>query len=195
MQNRYRRLSLLATVLLWAVGGIAGHALAVTFSEFPVPSTSAPTSPESITAGPDGALWFTDSDSIGRVTTDGVITKFSIPTTDSGPDGITSGPDGALWFIEALASKIGRITTVGAITEFPMPTANVSAQGGITAGPDGALWFTESDVGKIGRITTAGLITEFPTATAGSLPGSITKGPDGALWFTETATNSTRSAA
>jgi len=75
-----------------------------------------------ITAGPDGALWFTDldGDAIGRITTSGSITEYALPNPDSGPTGITAGPDGALWFTEAYGSRIGRITTAGAITEYAL---------------------------------------------------------------------------
>ena len=71
MQNRYRRSLLGAIILLSAVVGMAGHVLAVTFSEFPVPTANS--SPNDIAAGPDGALWFTEAQAnkIGRVTISG----------------------------------------------------------------------------------------------------------------------------
>jgi streptogramin lyase len=58
--------------------------------------------PYGITAGPDGALWFTQfaANKIGRITTAGVVREFPLPTLNSHPTGITSGSDGALWFIE-----------------------------------------------------------------------------------------------
>jgi hypothetical protein len=140
----------------------------------------APISPNGITAGPDGALWFTAPSSIGRITTAGALTEYLLPTPSETMD-ITSGPDGALWFAEGFGNKIGRITTDGAITEYAVPTASCWPLG-ITAGPDGALWFTESTPGKIGRITTAGVITEYPPPFAGSF-GGITVGPDRELWF------------
>jgi hypothetical protein len=76
----------------WPVG--AG---AQTVSEFPITANS---NPVGITAGPDGALWFTEqgTNKIGRITTAGMITEFSTLTANSGPFGITAGPDGALWF-------------------------------------------------------------------------------------------------
>src|SRR4029077_12914473 len=75
-----------------------------------------------ITLGPDGALWFAETvaGKIGRITTSGVITEYSIPTANSYPYGITTGSDGALWFTEVSAQKIGRITTDGLVTEFPV---------------------------------------------------------------------------
>jgi virginiamycin B lyase len=50
--------------------------------------------PRDITAGPDGALWFTQDGACHCV-----------------PEGITAGPDGALWFTEFNVNQIGRITT------------------------------------------------------------------------------------
>jgi len=152
-----------------------------------------------ITAGADGAVWFSGGygyssalPEIGRITTDGAITHYvtaNAYVSANAPSGITAGPDGALWFTEPAAHQIGRITTDGAITEYGIPCcANPSR---ITAGPDGALWFTEGN--KIGRITTGGLVTEYPLPDGPCLFGQcptaraigITAGPDGALWFTE----------
>jgi len=138
-----------------------------------------------ITAGPDGALWFTEvgGNRIGRITTAGAVDEFPIPTTASGLWAITAGPDGAVWFTERGANRIGRISTAGTITEFA--TTPDSEPTGIVAGPDGALWFTEVFLGKIARITTAGAVTEFPIPTFSSGPVGIVVGSDGALWFTE----------
>ncbi len=143
--------------------------------------------PNRIAAGPDGALWFTElvGDQLGRITTSGALSEYSLPTKDAQPQGIAAGPDGAVWFTELAGNKIGRIATDGTFTEYPL--AAPAAPAFITAGPDGALWFTESAAAanKIGRITVKGAITEFPVPTANSEPFGITVGPDGALWFTE----------
>jgi len=168
---------------------VVSSAQTVTITEYAVPTSSS--GPVSITSGPDGALWFTESDGnkIGRITTAGAITEYAVPIVDnslSGFDSITAGPDGALWFVEYFVNKIGRMTTAGVFTEYPVPTAG-SEPYGITAGPDGALWFVEYYGNKIGRITTAGVITnEYPKPN-GLLPNGIAAGPDGALWFTEQA--------
>ncbi len=155
-------------------------------TEFPVPTAASIL--RSITAGPDGALWFTElgANKIGRSTTMGQITEYPVPTAGSFPFDIASGPDGNVWFGETGGSKIGRISPKGAITEFSTLTAS-SQPNGITAGPDGNLWFAEGNANKIARITTAGAMTEFPVPTASSDPDGITVGPDGNLWFTEFA--------
>jgi virginiamycin B lyase len=151
------------------------------FSEFQV--TGAGTRVLGIAAGPDGALWFTANGFVGRMTTAGAVTLFSLGGGDA-QNAITAGPDGALWFTEQNANRIARITTSGTITTFPVPTPD-SAPAGIVTGPDGALWFTEPGGNKIGRITTGGAITEFPVRTPAANPFAITAGSDGALWFTE----------
>jgi streptogramin lyase len=145
--------------------------------EFPVLSPG----PYSITAGPDGNLWFTEQRdrNVGRITPAGVITEFHVGDI---PSGIAAGPDGNLWFTQGVG-LIGRITPTGVLTQFRLPKL-ATEPGRIVAGPDGNLWFTESIGDKIGRITTAGVITEFALPTADSLPFGIAAGPDGNLWFT-----------
>ena len=75
--------------------------------------------PEGITAGPDGALWFTNTgnNSIGRITTAGVVTNYTGTGIDD-PQAITAGPDGALWFTNFGNNSIGRITTTGVVTNY-----------------------------------------------------------------------------
>ena len=138
--------------------------------------------PFGITAGPDGALWFTnyENNSIGRITTAGVVTNYT-GTGISNPEEITAGPDSALWFTNTGNNSIGRITTAGVVTNYT--GTGISYPDGITAGPDGALWFTNFTNSSIGRITTAGVVTNY-TGTGISNPEGITAGPDGALWFT-----------
>ncbi len=161
-----------------------------------------------ITPGPDGALWFTETSQgrIGRMTTAGGFTEFTLPgnpppgagytqPSQERPEAITVGPDGALWYtvqifnrscVCVLGGKIGRITTSGAFTEFTLPTGGTRRTSprafGIVSGPDGALWFTDTNLGKIGRITTTGALTQF-NVPQGS-PQGIAAGPDGNLWFT-----------
>ena len=163
-----------------------GSAQTVGVTAYPVPTPNG--GPAGITAGPDGALWFTEraGNRIGRITTPGAITEYPIPTAGARPFGITVGPDGALWFTES--GQIGRITTAGVITEYRLPGVGSPAR--ITAGPDGALWFTSDDVtdelfGTIARITTDGVVTGYLEQNGSGNFGGIAAGSDGALWFTE----------
>jgi streptogramin lyase len=117
--------------------------------EFPVTPVDA--APLSIVAGPDlGNMWFTQlnpygtdaGNKIGRITSDGVITQYAIPTSGAGAYGITSDSIDSLYFAEQAGNNIGKITTSGVVTEFAIPTPNAWPIG-IVSGPDGNLWFTE----------------------------------------------------
>jgi streptogramin lyase len=80
---------------------------------FDVGTTSG--SPSTISAGPDGNLWFTEPDAnqIGRITPTGQVTLFAVPTAGSQPTGITAGPNGNIWFTEAGSRKIGEYFITG----------------------------------------------------------------------------------
>ncbi len=194
-----------------AAGRIGRMTPAGVFTEFALPAVPPPAAspagtagttpdPTAITAGPDGALWFTGIlGVIGRITTAGVVTEFAVPavpppagskpgtaSTPVTPTAIAAGSDGALWFT-GVPGEVGRISTTGVVTEFPIPeipppagskpgTAGTPATlTSITAGPDGALWFTGVP-GEVGRITTAGVVSEFAVPAipppAGSSPGT-----------------------
>jgi len=129
-----------------------------------LPSSRFPTNgsyPYGIAAGPDGNLWFTESNvnsvnstgKIGRMTMSGVFSEFALSPANRHPFSVAAGPDGKLWFAEG-AGKFGRITTAGVITEFMLPAAGGARS--IAAGPDGALWFTEQVSDRIGRLSLAG---------------------------------------
>jgi virginiamycin B lyase len=124
---------------------------------FPLPSQIPP---GAITRGPDGNIWFTESETgttgarkIGRITPQGVITEFPL-SSDGGPVDIAAGPDGNLWFTN-YNGMIERMTPGGKITTFRVPNTD-SSPSAIIAGPDGNMWFTdESRSGNapmIGRV-------------------------------------------
>jgi virginiamycin B lyase len=50
---------------------------------------------------------------MGRITTAGQVSGYSVPQTDSHPFAITVGPDAALWFTDngGQAKEIGRVAT------------------------------------------------------------------------------------
>jgi virginiamycin B lyase len=198
--NRFWRIALKALFLVAVICAavLSSAQSTIKINEYPLPQATS--NPWSLVAGPDGALWFTEScpsfycpnnthDAIGRITTSGAITEFALPN-GSAPYGISAGPDGALWFTELQGNKIGRITLAGIITEFPLPTPNAGPYQ-ITAGSDGALWFTEGPANRIGRITTTGVVTEYPVqgVCCSTDPTEVIAGPDGALWFTNVNSN------
>jgi len=157
IQKLYLRLKFaLIALLIASIAALPTQAISVT--EYVVPTANSGLG--SITAGPDGALWFIEAtgNKIGRITPGGAITEFPLPTANSNPGSIVAGPDGNLWFTEHNPPRIARITPNGTITEFPINGANTEPTS-LVAGKKGPLWFTTLD-GKIYTITTNGVITE-----------------------------------
>jgi streptogramin lyase len=135
-----------------------------------------------LSAGPDGALWFTTSDGyLGRITTAGTLSYYQIPiptgSTSTVGQGIVTGPDNDIWFAEestnattaATSGQTGRFTPATAIfQQFSIPTPNGGQSPdplAITVGPDNALWFTDYATNSLGTI-------EPPFHLACSYPGT-----------------------
>ncbi len=174
-------------------------ALTPTVSEFSEGLSSG--GPTAITSGPEGNLWFVQSEDpgrIGKITPSGVITEVasggSTPglAMNSHPAGIAVGPDGALYFTEQ--SNPGAIAKVepasGGVVEVASGGHGLAMNRGpdaITIGPEGNLWFTELQrPGAIARLTLAGAVSEFSAGLSPtSEPSAVTLGPEGNLWFTE----------
>jgi streptogramin lyase len=148
-------------------GAITEFALPCTRTIPAFPENLVTARPTSITPGPDGNLWFTESecDRIGRMSPSGSLVEFPL-TAGSTPVAITPGSDGNLWFLEYGTNKIGQMTPAGVMTELPLP-AGPHVPASLVAAPDGNLWFTDfvssSDrmTGQLGRIV-------LPVSPAGS---------------------------
>ncbi|HZU67725.1 MAG TPA: Virginiamycin B lyase [Ktedonobacteraceae bacterium] len=180
-------------------------------TEYMLPNANS--EPEGITSGPCGdgmqaqCLWFTEyaiisnnRANIGRITTDGTITEYQLPSDHARANDITLGSGGVLYFTEQInvggdvppfstQAKIGQITTSGQVQLSELASL---ANGGclpnsIVNGSDGNLWFTEYY--QIGTITPTGTVTEYTIPKSDSLPDHITAGPDGNLWFAEYSGN------
>src|SRR5579872_1663162 len=127
------RIFVVSGVLLFQSSGLA---VSQAITEFALPGGPART----ITAGPDGNLWFveTSANKIGKITVNGSVTEYMGPPTGADLYDIVAGPDGNLWFTRYFSNKIGRITVNGVITQFPF--APCTFPGGIARGSDGNLW-------------------------------------------------------
>jgi cysteine-rich repeat protein len=186
------------TVLLPKIGNSFSAAITslapnapCTVREFPI-TTGENWNSLGITVGPDGNLWFTETDAnkIGKMSPTGqMLAEFSIPTVDSTPMGITSA-NGKLWFTEVSANQVASLTPDGstfmeyALPDYPENPGTTVLSYGITTGPDGNAWFAETYNNTIDKITSEGTITRYPIPTKASTPYYITSG-DESLWFTE----------
>ena len=121
---------------------------------------------DSLAAGPDGNLWFTESvgkDTVfGRMSPSGVVTQFPFARRDYGI--VANGPNGSL--IMAGRNVEGRnevfsVSTAGTVTRYKVPAAISGAFGTYLGPADGSLWFANESPGtiKLGRITASGVAT------------------------------------
>jgi virginiamycin B lyase len=174
-------------LLIAAMLRAAPVAAAPCVTEYPVTAT-----PFSVTAGPDGKVWFTQEGAIGRLdpAAPDVPSYFPLPTPGAVPYGIVSAPDGNLWFTEPEQNLIGRITpdAPNTIDEFPAPAAGTFPTH-LSVGPDGYLWLIGLDYAARFLPADPGDVEVFD-AGPGTNPGDITPGADGNMWFTQFASSS-----
>lgn len=144
--------------------------------------------PRGITAGPDGNMWFTDANYVGKITPGGQITEYDALPSNDNLGNIVAGPDGDLWATDTGLDRIAQISTSGTLVKLYQLPSDRGPES-IVVGPDHNLWFTEVwGPDYVGKLTTGGVLTEYPVsgfAYAGD--SGITVGPDGNLWYTECA--------
>ena len=75
--------------------------------------------PIGIALGADGNFWFTEkaANRVGRISPDGTIAEFAMPTAKASPDGIALGPDGNIWCSEGNIDRLARVTPDGRVSE------------------------------------------------------------------------------
>jgi virginiamycin B lyase len=142
--------------------------------------------PNEIVAGPDGAIYTSDS-SLGKVWRIGESNRVRSFDVGGGATGIASA-HGALWVSDRDGSSIVKLAPSGErLASYPVGEGAFPSD--IVLGSDGALWFTESRGNAIGRVDVSGKVTEYPIPTPDAFAADIAPGPDGALWFTESGAN------
>ena len=145
-------------------------------------------SPNSITTGPDGALWWTNSisgDTDYLIRRQSVLPSGSPTAFDSEviqPRSITTGPDGNLWYLGF--DTVARMTPAGVVTLFDMPDGTAVGRS-LVAGPDGNLWWCDRSQDRVVRTDhSTGEHTIFEPDGVLDDPVSIAPGDDGNLWLT-----------
>ncbi len=172
----------------------------VTFTRYPVSTTSNPDL-LGLAKGDTGSdFWFTESGAnrIGKITTQGAINEYLLPLQGYAPNrGIANGPGDAIWFgYDPLTDQaplfapfyIGYIVSgSGKITLYELPNSLIVfiAIGPLVRGPDDTLWFGNGTTtgGTLGRMTPDGHLTMYTLGSVYGGPYSLTLGPDDALWF------------
>ena len=149
-----------------------------------------------MTVGPDGNLWFTDNGKIARVTPQGTITDFAVPTAPTAIplQGIARGSDGNLWFIAG--TTLGRISPQGRVVAAVTMPPRVRYITGLTAAHDGTIWVglatgseTDQLTHEIAKVTASGQVTEITLPKEVAPTGGLVAGSDGNLWVAATDTS------
>ncbi len=153
-------------------------------TNFPIPPGDSGNFISDLTAGPDGAIWFTETRPwrVGRLALTGEVTFFSLPEAGD-PTSVTNGPDGNLWLLQnpgtmGGAGRLVRMTTDGIFTGWLLPLPDTTYRG-LLVGPDRNLWFTGRAVAF--RAATDGTLTQF-TNPSGRFIYDTTVGPDANIW-------------
>lgn len=123
------------------------------------------THPHGMGFGIDGkTIWFTgkSTGTVGRLTPDGKVTTYVLPTVGSVPIYVRAGNDGTMWVTELVGNAIARITADGKVTEFPIPTHNSRPIAIVPEPGSNAMWFSEEAGNRVGRIAPDGTISEYP---------------------------------
>ncbi len=164
--------------------------------------------PSYLAAGPDGAVWFTDTNStpkIGRITSSGTVTEYTVPSSPYAVSSIALGPDGNMWFGYTVSGSpntygLESITTVPFFNNNHAISSSYTSPNSVTTA-NGSLWYAESSssgyTNEIGNMTTSGTTTDYSIMPSGATSFNISylvTGPDGNVWFDGCRNNSTVSA-
>lgn len=133
--------------------------------------------PYDITAGPDGAMWFTEQDAVGRITLDGTITEITSPGIEH-PLWIATGASG-VWFTDG--PSIRHRDVDGSIQVYNDPSMTPGVDG-IGIAPDGRVWFSNGTNNLIGVLATDGTVVTFHDAAI-TEPRLVRPSVTGDVWF------------
>jgi virginiamycin B lyase len=143
---------------------------------------------DGLVTGPDGRLWFTQTNTaqIGATTAAGAVQQFQL-VASSGytciePQQIIVGPDKNLWS-PSYCGQLIRLTTAGAITVFPISSSDSFTA--IVTGPDSNLWMGDTANGAIDVVSTSGVLVRTIRLPSGSIPSGLALGSDDNVWVAD----------
>lgn len=144
--------------------------------------------PMRIVQAPDGGIWFTEGNKVGRYDPVGMgLQEINVPSGGAAFD-LCAEPNGNIWLTaNSSTSNVYQIT--GTPGSFTVSTFNVAAGAsltGIACGVDNAIWYLDSGNNAVGRISLnpGNKQTTYAIPDANFGPRYITVGPDGSLWYT-----------
>lgn len=171
----------------------------VHYREFPLPVPDSV--PGILVVDDEDSTWFTMGgggfgnisvpplSNIGRMTAEGDLAVYTLPTAAAGPSGIVLGEHGVAYVTEFFGNKIARVdANKKVITEFPIPTPNAWPTG-IARDGAGNIWFNETNGNKVAKLTPQGNIVEYALPTPATRSTGIAIDRDGQVWISERDAN------
>jgi virginiamycin B lyase len=144
------------------------------------------------TVGNDGDQWFTsfrDDGPIGRITKDGVLSKFQPPTKGK-PQRLQVDADGIVWFSERRGNKIGRFDPkTETFKEFPLPGPEASPYA-IGIDRDRMIWYSSHEQDTLGRLDPkTGEVIEYPYPHSEISMREFFLDSQGRMWYASSVNN------
>jgi len=142
--------------------------------------------PQYIAGAKDGTAWYTDNNNtVVHITTNCVLSPYTIPTGNANPQGITLGENGNMWFTEYNSSKVAEVTPSGSVSEFGTLFGSDSPQMLADRG-DGTVWYAGYGGNHVGYVNEFnGVAGETTMPTGGSGPWDVVEAPNGYLYVSE----------
>ncbi len=142
--------------------------------------------------GQNGDQWFTsfrDNGPIGRISRDGVLSKFQ-PPTNGKPQRLEVDTDGIVWFTERQGNKIGRFDPkTEAFKEFPLPGPEASPYA-IGIDRDHMIWYSSHEQDTLGRLDPkTGDVTEYPYPHSEIAMREFFRDSKGRMWYASSTNN------
>lgn len=144
-------------------------------------------SPHAIEFAADGkTIWFTGkrTSTVGKITPDGKVIHYPLPSLGAVPIYMVAGADGNMWGTELATSKIFKVTDKGDVTEYKIPSYNSRPIAVIQSPDKQSIWFSQESSHKIGKIDMQGNISEYsvPKVQNNMLLAGLAFDSNGNLW-------------
>ena len=142
--------------------------------------------------GQNGDQWFTSfvvDGPIGRISREGVLTKF-YPPTKGKPQRLQVDADGIVWFSERRGGKVGRLDPkTGEFKEFRLPGPEPSPYA-IGIDRDHMIWYSSHEQDTLGRLDPkTGEVLEYPFPHSEIAMREFFLDSQGRMWYASSVNN------
>jgi virginiamycin B lyase len=145
--------------------------------------------PLGLAADGAGGAWYTDTPmrAISRISSDGLVQSFPLPTPIVRLGRLALAPDGAVWFADVITAAVTRLQD-GIFKRYRLGGEGATPYG-IAIDGSGVVWTTLQGVDKLGRISPDGQVAVLDAPTRNSGLGDIAVDRSGTVWFLELRAN------